>query len=302
MAKARFSALLICFLLCPLAMARDTLAVIYPEVSSPANRVFNEIISAIEAHYPHRVLKRPITEQESPNESIAWINEQKPEMLIALGKRGYKIAKRVRLDTPVAIGALPLKPNGVSGISLLAEPDVLFKSLKKLAPNIKTINAVSSPGIRWLMAIADEQAESLGLQFNNIEVKNIKEAITTYDQLLINIDTHSEALWLPNDKITAHEQVILPRLLETSWEQNVVLFSSKATHVKRGVLFSVVPDNIALGKQLVDMVIKIHQTKQETGIIPQQNMKLAVNLRTAAHLGYDYKSQQKELFHLTFPQ
>lgn len=302
MAQARFSALLICFLLCPYVMARDSLAVIYPEVSSPANRVFNEIISGIEAQYPHQLLKKSINKRESPDESISWINEHKPEMLIALGKRGYKIAKRVYQDTPVVIGALPIKPNGISGISLLADPKILFEALKNLAPNIKTVNVVSSPGSRWLIAIAKEQAEGLGLKFNNIEVKNIKEAITTYDHLLSNIDTNSEALWLHGDKITAHEQVILPRLLESSWEQNLVLFSSKPAHAKRGVLFSVFPDNNALGKELVNMVTKIYLSKQETGVIPLQNMKLAVNLRTAAHLGYDYKSQQKKQFHLTFPQ
>ena len=302
MAQARVSALLICFLLCPCVMAGGSLAEIYPEVPSPTNRVFNEIIHGIEANYPHQLLRKPINHQESPDESIAWITEHKPEMLIALGKRGYKIAKRVYQDTPVAIGALPLKPNGISGISLLADPKVLFNALNELAPNIKTVNVVSSPGSRWLIAIANEQAGGLGYKFNNLEVKNIKEAISTYDQLLADIDTNTEAIWLPGDKITAHEQVILPRLLETSWERNLVLFSSIPAHAKRGVLFSVFPDNEALGKQLVDMVTKIHQSNQETGVIPLQNMKLAVNLRTAAHLGYDYKSPQKEQFHLTFPQ
>lgn len=283
-------------------MAQDKLAVVYPDVPSPANLVFEEIIAGIEASHPNNLLIKAIPSSESPDESIAWVNEQQPEMLIALGKRGYRIAKYIYRDRPVAIGALPIRPNGISGISLLADPGMLFDSLKTLAPDISVINVVYSPSSRWLMGIAAEEAAEKGLTFKHIEVKNIKQAISTYDKLLNEIDPSKEAVWLPVDKITAHEQVILPNLLERSWEQNLVLFSSKPAHAKRGALFSVFPDNEALGRQLVKMVKEIYRSHNETGVVPLQDMKLAVNLRTAAHLGFDYKSQQKEQFHLTFPQ
>lgn len=285
----------------PLA-ARESLAVVYPEVPSPANLVFEEIIAGIQAAHPNNLMIKAIRSSESPDESLAWVNENQPEMLIALGKRGYRIAKYIYKDRPVAIGALPIRPNGISGISLLADPGIIFDSLKSLAPNIKTINVVYSPGSRWLISIAAKQAQAKGLTFNHIEVKNIKDAISTYDQLLNQINPQTDAVWLPVDKITAHEQVILPNLLEKSWEQNLVLFSSKPAHAKRGALFSVFPDNEALGKQLVKMVTDIYQSQNDAGVIPLQDMKLAVNLRTAAHLGFDYKSQQKEQFHLIFPQ
>ncbi|WP_338292779.1 ABC transporter substrate binding protein [Planctobacterium marinum] len=283
-------------------MARDKLAVVYPEVPSPANLVFEEIIAGIEASHPQNLLIRAISRTESPDESLAWVNEQQPDMLIALGKRGYRIAKYIYKERPVAIGALPIRPNGISGISLLADPGILFDSLKNLAPDISVINVVYSPSSRWLMSIAAEEAAEKGLELKPTEVKNIKEAISTYDALLKEIDPSKEAVWVPVDKITAHEQVILPSLLEKSWEQNLVLFSSKPAHAKRGALFSVFPDNQALGQQLVKMVTQIYQSHNETGVVPLQDMKLAVNLRTAAHLGFDYKSQQKEQFHLTFPQ
>lgn len=283
-------------------IARDKLAVVYPEVPSPANLVFEEIIAGIEDSHPDNLLIKAIPRTESPDESLAWVNQQQPDMLIALGKRGYRIAKYIYKDRPVAIGALPIRPNGISGISLLADPGVLFDSLKNLAPDISVINVVYSPSSRWLMSIAAEEAAEKGLTFKHIEVKNIKDAISTYDALLKEIDPTKEAVWLPVDKITAHEQVILPNLLEKSWEQNLVLFSSKPAHAKRGALFSVFPDNQALGQQLVKMVKEIYRSHNEAGVLPLQDMKIAVNLRTAAHLGFDYKSQQKEQFHLTFPQ
>lgn len=291
------------FLLCSYpATARDKLVVVYPEVPAPANLLFEEIVSGIESAYPDNLVIRAIGRTESPDASLEWVNAQHPEMLIALGKRGYRIAKYIYKNRPVAIGALPIRPNGISGISLLADPGVMFDLLKELAPHISVVNVVYSPSSRWLMSLAAEQASEKGLTFNQIEVKSLKDAISTYDDMLSKIDPNTEAVWLPVDKITAHEQVILPNLLEKSWEQNVVLFSSKPAHAKRGALFSVVPDNEALGRQLVKMVRAIHQSKDAARVIPLQDMRLAVNLRTAAHLGFDYKSQQKEQFHLTFPQ
>jgi putative ABC transport system substrate-binding protein len=49
-------------------------------------------------------------------------------------------------------------------------------------------------------------------------------------------------------------KVILPLLLERSWEQNLVLFSSKPAHAKRGALFSMFPNHLELGKQLAVMI------------------------------------------------
>lgn len=304
MAIARYLAITFVLFLFPLSsiQARDSLTVIYPDVPSPANRIFQEIISGVEDRFQGDVQLHAIKKSHSPQQTAEWVDQNSPDMLIALGKRGYRIAKRIQKGTPVAIGALPIRPNGISGISLLADPKILFQSLKDLAPQIKVIKVVYSPGSRWLISMASEQAAEMGLDFVHIEVKNIKDAVATYDSMLKSIDPKTEAVWLPIDRVTAHEQVILPNLLEKSWEQNLVLFSSKPAHAKRGALFSMFPDNIELGKRLVDMVVAMHDSKEESGVVPLRNMKLAVNLRTAAHLGFDYKSQQKDSFHLTFPQ
>jgi putative ABC transport system substrate-binding protein len=81
-------------------------------------------------------------------------------------------------------------------------------------------------------------------------------------------------------------KVILPLLLERSWEQNLVLFSSKPAHAKRGALFSMFPNHLELDKQLAVMIETIYKTRHSEGVVALQDMRLAVNLRTAAHLDY----------------
>ncbi len=276
--------------------------VLYPKVPAPYSQIFSEIIEGIENQFNGDIVLRSIAKSESLDELVSWVDGQAPEMLIALGKRGYKIAKEVENDTPVVIGALPIKPNGISGISLLADPKILFDALQQLAPNIKRVHVVYSKNSEWLIQLADSQIISSGLDLNKVQVSDVKTAVEEYDRLLASIDFRTEAVWLPLDPVTANEQVILPTLLEKSWEQNVVLFSSKPAHAKRGALFSMFPDHRALGTQLANMVESMFNTKEKKGVLPLQDMKLAVNLRTAAHLGFDYKSRQKDQFHLTFPQ
>lgn len=280
----------------------DSLTVIYPQVPPPYNKVFDEIIAGIEQQYPQKVQLKTISKWDSTEDLSQWLSHNNVNMLIALGKSGYEAAKMLAHDNPVVIGALPIRPNGISGISLLADPKVLFTALTQLAPAIKRVHVIYSPGNEWLIELAQSQAQDLGLSLNKIEVQDVKTAVIKYDELLSSIDTKTDAVWLPVDQVTANEQVILPNLLERSWEQNVVLFSSKPAHAKRGALFSMFPDHVELGKQLVKMVVQMNETKHREGVKPLQEMKLAVNLRTAAHLGFEYKSQQKEKFSLTFPQ
>jgi putative ABC transport system substrate-binding protein len=280
----------------------DSLTVIYPQVPYPYNKVFDEIISGIELQYPQAIELKAISEDDSPEVLSHWLAQHNVNMLIALGKSGYSVTKLLPHNNPVVIGALPIRPNGISGISLLADPKVLFIALKQLAPAIKHVHVIYSTGNEWLIDLAQRQAEELGLTLKKIEVQDLKTAVIKYDELLSNIDTKTEAVWLPVDQVTANEQVILPKLLERSWEQNIVLFSSKPTHAKRGALFSMFPDHVELGRQLVNMVMLMNETKHKEGVKPLQEMKLAVNLRTAAHLGFAYKRQQTDQFSLTFPQ
>lgn len=289
-------------LFCANVQAQESLTVIYPEVPSPYNQIFAEILGGIESQYTGNLVIKSLQKSDAPNNTVAWIDDSETDMLIALGSRGYKVAKQIYKKKPVVIGALPIRPNGMSGISLLADPKILFETLRDLAPQINKVHVVYSPPSRWLIDLANEQAKHLGLELNQLEVKSLKTAAQTYESLLDSVDSANEAVWLPLDSISANEQVILPNLLEKSWEQNIVLFSSKPAHAKRGALFSLFPDHNALGQQLVNMVVQMHQEQSNAGVKPLQDMKLAVNLRTAAHLGLDYKNRQKDAFHLTFPQ
>ena len=189
--------------------------------------------------------------------------------IIVLGRIGWRLAKQLsKLTVPlhstdgssstkkkysIVSGALPISPNGLSGVSLITDPSHLFRYLDQVAPQVKNIHVAYSDNNQWLIELAQTAAKSQGLKFTPTKVQTTKEAIEFYQTLLTSSVSEEDALWLPLDKITSHDKITLPMILEKAWAKEVVVFSSKPSHAKRGVLFSTYPDNFSLGKHLFSM-------------------------------------------------
>ena len=60
------------------------------------------------------------------------------------------------------------------------------------------------------------------------------------------------------------------------------------------------PNHQQLGRELAGMVQQLHQHKIKAGVVPLQQVQLAVNLRTAAHLGKGYSAEIRRSFAITF--
>ena len=138
---------------------------------------------------------------------------------------------------------------------------------------------------------------------NALPAEDLGTAASLYREAMRDNDAHDKAIWLPTDATTTDENVIIPLVLEAAWKRDIVVFSSNPTHVKRGALFSVYPDNKALGQRLAALALQ--RAGDPAGgthtIEPLRDLLIAVNLRTADHLGLEYNSQQLSRFHLVFP-
>jgi putative ABC transport system substrate-binding protein len=68
------------------------------------------------------------------------------------------------------------------------------------------------------------------------------------------------------------------------------------------VLFSLYPDNRALGKSLGALAQGILKSGSygQRGVMPLRDVQSAINLRTAKHLGINPRRQQG--FNMTFPE
>jgi putative tryptophan/tyrosine transport system substrate-binding protein len=280
--------------------AQTNIAVLYPEVSEPFFSVFQTIIRGIE-NQTGAVKLYALAEDADPVRLNGWLRQEQIDSVIALGRHGLLASQALEEPRRVTIGALPITPGGGAGISLSPDPAVLFQHLREVVPSVRRIHVVYTESNAWLMPIAEAAAQSRGLKFSPQRVSDLREAVHQYRTLLQNIRGTSEAIWLPLDNITANDDVILPMVLQAAWEKGLVVFSSKPPHAQRGALFSMYPDHFGMGQHLARMASSEKTGAQMPEVVPLANLQLAVNLRTAFHLGLRFTPRQQEKFDLVFP-
>ncbi len=285
----------------------EDIAIFYPNVPEPYNAIYQEILSGVQSakvndEQVSQLVVFPL-EKEFDSERIKQQLVSKGiKKVIVLGRSGLKLARSLASDFMVVSGALPITPNTISGISLIADPEYLFRYLTQVAPKVTRIHLAYSQANEWLIELAQQAAKSQGYQLDVKKVTSTKQAIEYYQSLFDASLTENDAIWLPVDRISSQDKVTLPFILEKAWAKDVVVFSSKPSHAKRGALFSIYPDNHGLGQQLYKMIKACNEGSAIMPFSALTSMLLAVNLRTAAHLGFNYTKAQQSNFQLTFPE
>lgn len=288
-------------LLFPVTIAAEDLAVLYPKVSGAYVRVFERIIDGIEQETGGRVVTRTLVEDEPIQEVRSWLRQSRVDALITLGQQGYQAAKALRSGFPVVVGGALISPNGVTGISMAADPEQFFARLGSLTPPVERVFVVYSEADNgWLVARARRLADAYDIELVAREANSIRDAVQHYAEVLEKARDASDAIWLPLETV-APDKTILPLVLEAAWKRNLVVFSNKPSHVRQGVLFSLFPDHLGMGRRLARMATRAARPGGGGGVEPLRDLKVAVNLRTASHLGMLYSARQRRDFALVFP-
>lgn len=285
----------------------DGIAVIYPDISEPYRSVFTQIIEGIEARAKGRVANFAVGPNVDVGELNNSLHRQDTKVVIALGRQGMKIASRLDSNIGVVVGGV-LSPSEdgdrvLQVNSLSPDPALLFSRLKKMMPNARRVYTVYDPRQNeWLIRLAKEGAVAQGLELVTYQAQDLRSAMRAYQEIIAVVDGSQDALWLPQDSTTVEESTVLPLVLQESWTRNLAVFSSSFGHVKRGVLFSLYPNNVELGRHLAgDALGLLASGSGETpSMAPLREVLMAVNLRTAKHLGLNTNRLQS--FDMVFPE
>jgi putative tryptophan/tyrosine transport system substrate-binding protein len=277
---------------------RANIAVIYPDIGEPYRSVFATIIEGIEDRTRGKVASFPVPMGAAPPALSDELRRRDIRTVIALGRSGLKVASSLDRQINVVAG-------GVLFVQSLApDPALLFNRLRAFAPGIKRVIVVYDPRQNdWLIRLAREAAKAQGLELVALEAEDLKSAVRRYQDVLGSVNPRRDAIWLPQDSTTVDESAVLPLVLRESWSQNLVVFSSNVVHVRRGVLFSLYPDNAELGRSLAGAALSAQQSSSapNRGIQALKQVLTAVNTRTAEHLGVDLRISQQRI-HLALPE
>jgi putative ABC transport system substrate-binding protein len=285
----------------------DAIAVIYPDIGAPYRDIFEEIIKGVEDKVGTHVSSFPVSSDTDIAELKSRLLHEKTKVVIALGRQGMKTATVLNTGAVVVGGVLTV-PEGDARrqpvITLSPDPALLFSRMKALMPMVKRIFVVYDPGFNsWLIKLAKDAASAQGLELLAYQAQDLRGAVQSYQKIFSEADGRSDAVWLPQDPTTVEENSILPLVLQESWNQSIAVFSSNFGHVRRGVLFSLYPDNEALGKRLAGLaedILNSDATTAMTGLMTLLDVQSAVNFRTAKHLGIN--PMRLKSFNTSFPE
>lgn len=293
----------LCWLMFVTPLSAATLAVLYPDAPPPYKQVFDQIVDGIDVRHADRLIRYPLETRYNRERVLSQLDRDQVDMVITLGRRGYSLINDLDGHYPFVSGALPLTPNGtLSGVSLITDPDNLLSQLPSLSPATRRVFVLYTDKSRWMVELVKISAKKKGLEVWADKVGTLADAVKKYEEILRNVNAKTDAIWLPLDKVTANESVIFPMLLREAWDRRLVLFSSKPSHVKRGALFSIYPNNQQSGERLAEMVKELSSGKTVPGVEPSRSLNVGVNLRTAVHLGLEYSPTLTRSFYRTFPQ
>jgi putative tryptophan/tyrosine transport system substrate-binding protein len=289
-----------------LAEPARSIAVLYPDIGEPFRSIFAKMIEGIEEQARGRVTSFAVGSSANAQELSQELRRQEIRVVIALGRNGMRAAAALDRDIGIVAGGVLSVPEsdarGLTVHSLAPDPALLFGQLKSLVPGARRVVVVHDPRQNaWLVRRAREAAKAHGLEVVAHEAEDLKTAIRFYQEAFAAADPRRDVLWLPQDTTTVDESTVLPLVLQEAWNRNVAVFSSSVAHAKRGALFSLYPNNVELGRSLAGSALGLMSGAGGVrGVLPLKEVLVAVNVRTANHLGIQLGGRQR--FDLVFPE
>lgn len=298
---------LINVLLVSVVCADSKVGVIIPELREPFKAIFDTVGSGIDDGLGKKTPKLILKKNYDPQSIGRWIKKENINAVVTLGGVGQKATIYIPKNIPVMLGALLSSPgptNKFPGIALTPNPKSLFALLKRLDNQRSKVIVVYNPERnQWIVDLAKRQAAANGVRLVAYEATDLKQAAIIYNKIFDSSELDSTAIWLLQDRKVVDSKVVLPFILEQAWQKKIVVFSSALSHVKKGVLFSMYPDNESHGKQLAELVLKqrVSSAAPVNQLYPTEGLQDAINSRTAEHLGLGVSRSELREFDVVFP-
>jgi len=281
-------------------------AVLYPAVGEPYRRVFEQIVDGIDHGLDAAAATRAVQETATAESVSAWIDSTGADLVIALGQGALRLARRSAGARPIVAGAAAFAPDDVDGVdalSLTPAPRLVFDRLREIAPRVDSVYVLYQPGKDdWIIERARAAAAATGIKLDTRAAQGLQAAARAYRDILDAHGATDRALWLLRNDALVDDQTLLPLILEQSWNRDRVVISNNPSHVKRGVLFALYPDHGAMGTHLARMAEnRLAHPDRPHRLLPLESVRIAVNVRTAAHLGLPIDGPTRRNFDVVFP-
>lgn len=273
------------------------LAIIYPDVGPPYQAIYEQMMAGIASQVPTPPLRLAVGPHSNETTVNDALKKQHVTTVIALGHRSLDLTLRLDRNIRVIAGGVVRLPDhytrATATLSLAPDPAQVLAQLRSLQPRVQRVTVIYNPKQSdWLVRLAQEAAPETGLVVVGHPAPDRRTALQLYQAFFREANSQQDALWLLQDSGTVDDDVILPFVLEAAWTQRIAVLSSTAVHARRGTLFAVYPNSQAVGQALARMALA-PPTTNTPALQPMRPVELALNRRTAQHLGIRLTAAQE---------
>jgi putative ABC transport system substrate-binding protein len=273
---ARF--LLITFLVsfCTGAAAQTRVAVVMSRPIPP----YKAALKGFKAEFACDTTIFDLQKKTSDDEVANAIKAGKPQLVLAIGSKALKLAKKQLKEVPVifTMVLVPGKvPPNMTGVSMTLPAKSHLEGLKLVAPKVKSIGMVYNPA-RSEKRVVEFKAAAKALEMNVVAIaaKSRKDAFSSIKLLGGRVD----ALWMIMDQdIVANFNL----LLSLSVKEKIPLATFSYKYVEMGALLALAPQFESLGGQAGDLAKQILKgTKpSKLGVVSPSEFYYSINVNTA---------------------
>ena len=280
-----FTLLLSVQLLLPGKALSSGLLIVYPKVKAPYHKIYEDIIKGINENYPGKSQELQLPANSESNMLAESLKRYEPDVLVTLGRHALNKVCQLSSPPPIVAGAITKTEEVVSGVSMSPDPEVILSHLVEMAPFVKRVYVVADLEHQAQLEGAATYLSQQGKILQIETAESVQEAATKYLKIIHQASAEN-AIWLMRSA-SLNDPSLLMLILEAAWKKKIVVFSSNPSHVKRGALFSLYPDNEKMGHTLAKIAQQLERKliPAGTGLTPLRSVHLIVNKRTSKHLG-----------------
>ena len=278
------------------------ISVLYPKASPAHTRLYQTIIKGMQTSDRLSLSQRSFSDDVDASELEQWVINQQADATVILGKASQQLSLQLDLNIPVVTGAHILASDSSASVCLAAAPDILFAKLTQLSPKVRRVFVIHSErNTGWLIKDAQAAARQRNLKLVPLVIESQTEVASALNEMLQKVEPGRDAIWLPLDPMVP-TRTILPKLLKVAWQKDLIIFSNNPIDVKKGILFAMYPDYANMGQQLVAMAQARIQNQGTAQPEASRYLKIALNNRTASHLGIDIDPLLLQQINLIYPR
>lgn len=276
-------------------------SVILPAATGAAQIIYNEVLEGVRSNPALDISTITLQSDTQIADVEQQVKSKQSKLVIAIGNKSYKLTKELNTDAMIIAGGISGKPNGIPMVSLTGDPEPTLAELKRIAPHLTSVRLVYNEDINgWWYKRAKTVAKKYDLEIVGYVADDIKDGVKLYEQLLDEAPAKKSAVWIPLRSVVP-SKTILPLLLERAWSKKLAVISNNPSHTKLGSLIALYPAHRQMGSQLAEFAVQHYQQEASELIIGTRVLKVAINLRTSAHIGLRLSAKDRDSFHKIFP-